>query len=366
MNDAQTDAVGRRRLSALIRRLLWAQIAFLWLGTIGCHTAPPPESSAAWLNSWRTANSVWRGVHLSAHNDQQVGQLIQALPRFAAAGVNVLVLEVNYDFEFQSHPEVRGSSFIKRESAHQLAQAARAQGIRLIPQLNCLGHQSWARTTAPLLAQHPEFDETPGQFPENKGIYCRSWCPQNAEVNKVVLALIDELLEGFEADAFHVGMDEVFLIASEFCPRCRGSDPAKLFAAQVNVLHRHIVKERKRDMLMWGDRLLDAKALGYSKWEASSNGTQAAVDLIPKDIIICDWHYEKRSEYLSVPFLLEKGFRVWPSGWQPLEAAQALSAYAHTQHNPRMLGYLCTTWGKVRLAEAPEWPPLAQVLSEWK
>jgi hypothetical protein len=218
----------------------------------------------------------------------------------------------------------------------------------------------------PLLAKHPEFDETPGQFPQNTNIYCRSWCPQNPEVNRVVFALIDELIDGFQADAFHVGMDEVFLIASSYCPRCHGGDPARLFAKAVNDLHGHIVGQRHREMLMWGDRLLDSAQLGYSEWEASKNGTAGAVDLVPKDIIVCDWHYEKSAAYPSVPFLLGKGFRVWPSGWQPLEAAQAFSGFAMKQKAPRMLGYLCTTWGKVKIQDAADWPPLQVVLKDWR
>ena len=38
--------------------------------------------------------------------------------------------------------------------------------IRLIPQFQCLGHQSWERWTFSLLTKHPEFDETPGKFPQ--------------------------------------------------------------------------------------------------------------------------------------------------------------------------------------------------------
>jgi hypothetical protein len=299
-------------------------------------------------------------------NSKQADDLAGIFPRLASNGVNIVIAEVNYSYEFQSHPEVRGSGFVTRAQARQLTAAAHACGIRLVPQLNCLGHQSWSKTTLPLLAKHPEFDETPGQYPENKGIYCRSWCPQNPEVNPFVFGLIDDMVDGFEADAFHVGMDEVFLIASEHCPRCKGGDPAKLFAEAANSLHRHIVTDRKLEMFMWGDRLLDADALRFSEWEASKNGTQRAADLIAKDIIVCDWHYEKRAEYPSVPFLAGKGFKVWPSGWQPLEAAQAFSSYAAAQKNPAVLGYLCTTWGKVKIKEAADWPCLVEPLKEWR
>ncbi len=331
-------------------------------------TRTEPATDGAWVKAWRAGNPVWRGVHLGAHNEQHAKQLAETLPKLAQAGVNVVVLEVDYSFEFKSHPEVRSSPFLTRDGVRQLVSAAHASGIRLIPQLNCLGHQSWSKNTLPLLAQHPEFDETPGQFPENKNIYCRSWCPQNPKVNKFVFNLIDELIDAFQADAFHVGMDEVFLIGSEYCPRCRGGDPAKLFAKAVNDLHRHIVGRRKVDMLMWGDRLLDAQATGNSEWEASKNGTQDAINQIPRDIIVCDWHYGKRENYPSVAVLAGKGFRVWPSGWQPLEAAKAFSAFARQerQHQPLVIGYLCTTWGKVKIPDAADWPPIAQVLPDWK
>jgi hypothetical protein len=57
---------------------------------------------------------------------------------------------------------------------------------------------------------------------------------------------------------------------------------------------------------------------------------------------------------------------IWPSGWQPLEASVAFSRFAARQHDPRVLGYLCTTWGKVKIAQAADWPPLVEPLKEWK
>jgi hypothetical protein len=350
-------------------RFNWALTLFWTIG-LGLETqgaqSPAAFPDAGWIKSWREKNPVWRGVHLGLGNDEQIGTLIEQLPKLKADGVNVLLAEVNYSFDFQSHPELRPQNFITKARARDLTRAAHNQGIRLIPQLNCLGHQSWSQKTGELLTHYPQFDETIGQFPDNKGIYCRSWCPQNPEVNKVVFDLIDELIDAFEADAFHVGMDEVFIIASEHCPRCRGGDPAKLFARAVNDLHVHIVGQHQLELLLWGDRLLNANTLGYSEWEASKNNTEGAIDLIPKDIIVCDWHYEKRTDYPSVPLLAQKGFRVWPCGWQSLEATRAFSAYTQQQKNPRILGYMCTTWGKVKTRDVADWPPIVEPLKEWK
>lgn len=250
--------------------------------------------------------------------------------------------------------------------AGRLADACRANGIRPIPQLNCLGHQSWAARTAPLLVKYPQFDETPGQFPGNKGIYCRSWCPQHPDVNPIVFALMDELIDAFKADAFHVGMDEVFLIASEHCPRCKGKKPADLFAKAVNDYHAHLAGKRKVEMLMWGDRLLNGKSTGYGLWEAAFNGTHPAIDRIPKTIIICDWHYGKRADYPSIPFFIEKGFRVWPSGWDKVDATEALADAVLKHRGPRMLGHLCTIWGKVPAGDLAKFPPVEAAMKKWK
>jgi hypothetical protein len=89
-------------------------------------------------------------------------------------------------------------------------------------------------------------------------------------------------------------------------------------------------------MLMWGDRLLDSARFSYGKWEASETGSHRAIEQIPKDIIICDWHYERQSDYPSVRFFQEQGFRVVPSTWTKPEAAVALVRCARNDATERM------------------------------
>lgn len=301
----------------------------------------------------------WFGIHLLLFRDSNdINLLVKEIPGLANLGINFLIIEVNYNYDYSSYPELRSPNPITFDHARMLVEECRAHGIRLIPQFQCLGHQSWRNITFPLLVQYPEFDETPGQFPNNEGIYCRSWCPQHPEINKIIFKLFDELIDAFESDALHVGMDEVFLIASEHCPRCRNHSPSKLFAKAVNDYHEHL-KERGVEMLMWGDRLLDSKITGYGMWEASENQTHPAIDMIPRDIVICDWHYTLRDDYPSIPFFLEKGFRVLPSGWKDVEATKAFITFSQKYRgNRRMLGYLCTTWGAVKPEQLVQWPPL--------
>jgi hypothetical protein len=162
----------------------------------------------------------------------------------------------------------------------------------------------------------------------------------------VVFDLIDELIDVCEADAFHAGLDEVFEIG--MCPRCVGTPNSELFAEWVNALHGHIVGRRGVEMLMWADRLFDGlgTVYEYTDYEASQNGTAAAIDHMPKDIILCDWHYDKLVEYPSVTFFTGKGFRVLACPWKGLEAAQTFLGYAagHVAAPGSLLGTLLTTW----------------------
>lgn len=291
----------------------------------------------------------WRGLHLMDSGAKDLPGLRRLVEEvLAPRHANVFVFEIDYNFRFSSHPEVAGPDAWTAAQARELSDACKAAGIRLVPQINCLGHQSWKEPPGPLLKAHPEFEEAPGgAAPQaklgSKEFYCRSWCPRHPQVHGYVGDLIDELCDAFGADAFHAGMDEVFVIASESCPRCRGADPAELYAESVNALFRR-TSARKAGMMIWGDRLLDGKATGYGDWEGATNGTARAIELIPKDIIVCDWHYEPLAAYPSLSILPGKGFRTWPTVWRNPEGAKAFAKAARVAADPRVLGILTTVW----------------------
>jgi hypothetical protein len=318
----------------------------------------------AWMPvSAKKSPKVWRAIHvLDYGSDSALDVLGQNLETLSKQGINVLILEVNYNFEFKSHPELRrGQNPITRDGARKFAALCKKYNIRLIPEFQSLGHQSWKTETFPLLTVYPKFDLTPGAFPNNEGLYCREWDPLNPEVWSIVFKLMDEIIDAFGADAFHVGMDEVFLLGSENSPSTKGKDPGVLFAKAINDIYTHLVRKRHVEMLMWGDRLIDGKQYNFGEWEAAMNGTAAAIDLIPKDIIICPWHYALRDSYPSIPMFIDKGFRVLPAGWNDLNATKALITYTRSQSGPKLLGYMFTTWG-VKKEALLEFPPLVEGL----
>jgi glycosyl hydrolase family 20 len=308
-------------------------------------------------------SKAWRAVHLLDYNtDDDLDLLGKNLETLAKQGINVIILEVDYNFSFQSHPELRrGTAQITREGARRFAALCKKNKIRLIPEFQSLGHQSWKAQTFPLLTVYPKFDLTPGAFPNNEGLYCREWDPLNPEVWRIVFQLMDEIIDAFRADALHVGMDEVFLLGSEQSPSTKGKDAGVLFANAVKQIYEHLVRKRRVEMLMWGDRLIDGVKFNLGEWEASTNGTASAIDVIPKDIIICPWHYEVRDSYPSIPMFLEKGFRVLPATWKNVDAAKALIDFSRAHASPSLLGFMFTTWG-VNKDVLLEFPPLVEGL----
>jgi hypothetical protein len=290
-----------------------------------------------------------RGLHVMAPKpgDLDLAQrfIREALPK---EGVNTLVMEFDYRYQFTRRPEVADADALSKDDVRKIVAACRQGDIRLIPQINCLGHQSWAGNTGGLLRAHPELDETPGKYPRNEGIYCRSYCPLHPRLHEILFDLIDDLAEAAEANAFHAGMDEVFLIGEDDCERCKGKNRAELFAGEVKALHDHLARSG-RALWIWGDRLLDGETTGIGRWEASLNGTQDAIRMIPKDVVICDWHYEKALP--TITHLAIEGFPVVACPWRKPEVALGQLAMvrgareeATDQIASRVQGIMQTTW----------------------
>lgn len=269
--------------------------------------------------------------------------------------VNTLIVQIEYHYQFESHPELIDSFALSKADIKKIVAVCRKNHIRVIPQIDLLGHQSWANHTGKLLKVYPQFDETPDikmpekyVWPNDDNLYCRSYCPLHPDLHPILFAVIDELCDVFESNAFQAGMDEVFFIGDAKCPRCGGKDKAVLFAGEVTVIHEHL-KKKGRELWIWGDRLLDGITTGLGEWEASYNNTYPAIDLIPKDVVICDWHYD-RPDKTAVYFAM-KGFRVVTCPWRQSATAVtqlndmlAFKRDATAEMAPRFLGIMQTTW----------------------
>lgn len=297
-----------------------------------------------------------RGFCIGGPNKDRLDEFVKFIDtELAPREVNTLIVRIDFNYQYETHPELRDSGALTKDDIKKIVKACKKHTIRLIPQINLLGHQSWAGDLNKLLAVYPEFDETPWvkmpakyEWPNNDNLYCKSYCPLHPGVHKVVFELMDEICDVFETNAFHAGMDEVFYLGEDKCPRCAGSDKAELYANEVRTLRDHL-KLKNRELWIWGDRLLDGKTTGLGMWEASFNNTHRAIDLIPKDVMICDWHYE-RADKTPVYFAM-KGLNVVTCPWRmpAIASIQANDmATFRNQSTPEMKqhfrGMLQTVW----------------------
>ena len=297
-----------------------------------------------------------RGFCIAAPQSKDLDEFIKFVDEeLAPRSVNTLILRVDYNYRYESHPELSDSLALSKIEVKKLVAVCKKNNMRIIPQVNLLGHQSWAGTTGNLLKVYPQFDETPlvmmpekYVWPNADGLYCKSYCPLHPDVHDVVFAIVDEICDAFEADAFHAGMDEVFYIGEKQCPRCSGRDKAELFAGEVRTIRDHLAVNGRK-LWIWGDRLIEGKTTGLGEWEASYNNTYRAVDLIPKDVIICDWHYE-RPDQTPVYFAM-KGLSVVTCPWRNpdnavLQAQDMLKFRDHStpEMKDRFMGMVQTVW----------------------
>ena len=297
-----------------------------------------------------------RGLAIAAPTVKEMDSFVEFIEKdLAPAGVNLLILRVDWNFAYKTHPELRDPNPLSENDVKRLVGICRSHGIRVVPHINLLGHQSWAKSIGNLLKVYPEFDENPSvkveyytRWPNPYGLYCKSYCPLHPDVHKVVFDIVDELCDAFEADGFHAGMDEVFYLGEKECPRCSGRDEAELYAGEVTLIRNHLAL-KGRQLLIWGDRLLDGRTTGLGEWEASYNHTARAIDLIPKDVFICDWHYGRAE--LTGPYFALKGLPVAECGYdniapsvQQVRDMVRFRAQSNRETRDHLCGYIHTIW----------------------
>lgn len=300
-----------------------------------------------------------KGFSCTSPRHNEVDRFVKFISdELAPRGINTLVLFVcdkDYNYQFESYPQLSDPSLLSKADVKKIVECCKKNKIRIIPQINLLGHQSWREKPNKLLEQFPQFDETPYikmpekyEWPNSDDLYCKSYCPLHPDLHKVIFALIDEICDIFESDAFHAGMDEVFILGDDKCPRCSGVDKAELFAGEVNRIREHLAL-KNRELWIWGDRLIGGRTTGVGLWEGSYNYTWRAIDMIPKDVVICDWHYE-RADLTPVYFAM-KGFRVITcTGRNPEASIAQAEDMARFRKNtteemkPRFYGIMQTVW----------------------
>ncbi len=75
-----------------------------------------------------------RGFCIAAPQVKQVEAFVKFInEELASRQVNTLILRVDYNYQFESHPELRDSVALSKRDVRKLVNACQKNGIRIIP-----------------------------------------------------------------------------------------------------------------------------------------------------------------------------------------------------------------------------------------
>ncbi len=270
----------------------------------------------------------FRGVHLFLPAISEMDfakRLIKYM--ISPLGYNAVIIEVAGCMQYDSHPEINeavmnaiemnkkglwprfahdavaAGTIVPKAAIAELVEYIRNFGIEVIPEVQSLGHVQFMTQAHPDIAELEDDGEmrdidTRGEDARPEKFYRHSYCPSNPKSYEILFDLLDEVIEVFKPTEYvHMGHDEVYEIG--VCPICKHKDPAKLYADDVNKIHAYL-KERGLRMMIWSDMIQPV----------TKYMTPAAIDMIPKDILMLDfiWYFHLDKDIEEN--LLEKGFRV--------------------------------------------------------
>jgi hypothetical protein len=105
------------------------------------------------------------------------------------------------------------------------------------------------------------------------------------------------------------------------------------------------------EMVMWADSLIDEDLFyGHPSMINGYGGKPdyhcRVADLLPKDIIMWDWHYESTYDYPTHSYLQSKGFRTIGCPWTALGNPELFAEYGVKTGTDKFLGMLDCEWAQ--------------------
>jgi len=287
----------------------------------------------------------FRGVHLTLRSGTKPDvKLLKDMftKLYAPLKMNMVMLDLGWCYKYSSHPELSAPWALSEGELRDLVSTARNYGLEPIPCIQFFKADmggNWICSRG----GHMELAEDPlGTL----------LCPSHPDTYKLIFDIMDELIPVFSpVRFFHITGDELFTRGTEHvygaCERCRatGLEPYQLFARKIRKLHDHLAA-RKIRTIIWGDMLLDAKQFPGNSSACNGAAIEGwkAIPLIPKDVIIADWHYNAAEKFPTVKFLREQGFDVMPTPWYKKTNIYNLALAAR---EAGALGFLGSTWGSL-------------------
>lgn len=257
----------------------------------------------------------------------------------ADSGMNMICLELEKGIQYESHPEISASWALDKKTIKGIVDHIRDRGLIPVPKVPLFSHSEY------ILEKHPEFRE-----PDSK-VYCTS----SPGLYPLIFELLEEVIDLFKPVYLHIGHDEALSSYDPrkrtritTCDKCVKKKSHNVFKDDIIQLHDFLSEKNIRTM-MWADCLLKPDDFKDSCFYQSGvyggppDNLHLAIDSLPKDIIMCDWHYEPAREFPTVRFLQDKGFETL--GCPLFEINSYLfTRYAHTHKTKFLKGMMATSW----------------------
>ncbi len=312
------------------RGTYYAARTFLQLAAHGARKDRLPDAPACTIVDW--PDMPFRGHMIFTSGWPQDPLDEDMLKEFiykqvAGFKYNTLVWQMKAGYRYSRRPRLANRCGLTRETVRAVADFARDHFLEIIPCTNILGHGNW------IVLKYPELKEDGKEH---------QICTRHPETYPLIYDVLEEMDEVFDhPKRLLVGLDEVRwktfnLPEEERCERCRGIPKWQVFADHVNTLH-EFLSARGTEMWMWGDMLIPSHNGG------APFHCRKALDLLPKDVVICNWSAEYSPG--SSRMFSEAGFRVIKSNSRQVPESE----------RPYVEGNLASFWNR------HPWCPISQV-----
>lgn len=280
---------------------------------------------------------AFRGIHICWFHETKPWEVERLIRMAAYYKLNYAIVESWGTFRSDVAPWYGWpDGNMTKEEVSRLKAIADDMGITLIPQINVFGHATMARVSS---GKHACLDLNPEYQSLFEPVAGWNWCLSNPEATNLLKALIVEQLEAFgNPPYFHIGCDEA---EPPSCPECISKTYSELFLNHVKSMDETIKSKGARTM-MWHDMLLEK---GDPRWEGfyakGSKATAAGLTSLPRDIIICDWYYDKvMDDYPTLDYFKGLGFMTLTCPWSFTEGIRAQGLRAKQGMADGILGTL--------------------------
>jgi hypothetical protein len=186
--------------------------------------------------------------------------------------------------------------------------------------------------------------------------------PYNENAYKYLFSLYEEILDAYKPTGFLVGHDEIKGL-SVYASKYKKST-AEVFAKGVTTIDawfaaRNIPIILASDMLLdWNEWNMAVGAANSQNPAYDSGATHLAINMIPKDIFIIDWHYYNKDDYQSIKYFRQKGFQVLACPWYDPYASRSLAQSAHKYGAKGITGTDFGFWSTLSPAATTLYTPL--------